>query len=119
GPAPAPPAGARPGRRGKAARRSASPPSGEGEPDAGSCRRAIRRRIGNPAQVEIGGGARHDDPVAYLRAPRLQPARIEACEEIQILPPQCLDDRAVQILRDDEMAQSSGGHPADAELLGM
>src|SRR5439155_639172 len=69
--------------------------------------------IADAAVLQLVKG-RRADPVAYLRAPRLQPARIEACEEIQILPPQCLDDRAVQILLDDEMAEASGGDQADA-----
>src|SRR5882724_12677332 len=110
--APEPAAGSRPGRRGTAARRSS--PCGESESDARSGRSAIRRRVGNPGQVEAGGGARRHDPVAYLGASRLQPPGIESGEEIEVLFPECFDDGAVELFLDDEMAQTPGGEQADA-----
>src|SRR5215831_17287627 len=92
-------------------------PAREAQTDAGPGGGPVRGGVRNPLEIEMRGGTRHDDPIADLRASRLQPARVQARKELEVLSLERVDHQVVERLVDHEMRQAARGDEPDSQVF--
>src|SRR6266478_1681362 len=93
-----------------------SRPEREAEPGAGSGRRAIARLVERPFERQMLDRAGNADPVADLRAARIELFTRQALDRCGILAAEQVKEAAVERLVHDEMRQPTRGDDADPRV---
>src|SRR5690349_21550508 len=94
-------------------------PEGKAEAGARAGGRAVARYIARPFDVEMLRGTGGADPHADLRAAGIELVPRQGLQRIGVLARAGVDDLAVELLVDDEMAEPAGADDADAGVTGV
>src|SRR5208282_5530268 len=93
-----------------------SRPECEAEPGAGAGRGAVARFVERPFERQVLDGAGDADPVADLRAARIQLLARQALDRRGVLLAEEVEEAAVEHLIDDEMRQPARPDDADPRV---
>src|SRR6266404_4187471 len=104
-------------RTGSAKQSRRSRPVDKTEAGAGPRRCAIAGRIARPLDIEMLRGARSTDPHADLRAARVELLARQGPQCLGVVAATGVDDRAVERLVHDEMAEPARADDADAGVV--
>src|SRR6202012_765873 len=88
-------------------------PACKAQSRAGASRSAIARHIFEPIQVEMLAGAGNADPVEDFRTAGVKLVARQVLQKVGILVGACLENGAVEILIDQEMAHAARRNHAD------
>src|SRR5215469_9347268 len=91
-----------------------SQPISKTEPGTGAGRSAVAGNVMRPGHVEMLNGTADADPHADLRATGIELFTRQRLQGVAVLPRQCIDDPAVELLVDDEVAEPARAGDADA-----
>src|SRR3954451_2529718 len=97
---------------GMTVRRIVLRPAREAQAGACSSRRSVAGHIFEPVEIEVLDRASDRYPVQDLRRSGMQLVTRQRLEELRILVGAGLEDRAIEILIDQEVAQSARGKHA-------
>src|SRR5579859_533569 len=94
-------------------------PEREAEARAGAGRSAVARLVMRPFERQVLDRAADADPVAYLRAARIQQLARQVPDRLGILALEHVEKAAIERLVDDEMREAAGADDADPLVLGV
>src|SRR5690348_10620209 len=90
----------------------------EAQSRAGAGRRAIARHVFEPVEIEMLGGAGERHPVEDLGRAGVEFIAWQVAQEVRVLVCDRLEDGAVEVLVDQEVAQATRREHADLYVAG-